>query len=81
VGVEVGFDTCPGVTCDAAPTTLTAPPTGIRMRSVKNNDSIPLLIEIHHHVDGIRCIETHQLLIFKTRNNARLDKINPIYKR
>jgi len=23
----------------------------------------------------------HQLLIFKTRNNARLDKINPIYYR
>jgi hypothetical protein len=43
------------------------------MRSVKNNDSICLLIEIHHRVDGIRCIEAHQLLVFRTRNNARLD--------
>jgi hypothetical protein len=37
-------------------------------------------MEIHHHVDGIRCIEAHQPLVFKTRNNARLsnNKINPI---
>ena len=68
--VGVGFDTCPGVTCDAAPTTLTAPPTEIRMKSVKNSDTICLFIKIHHHVDGIRCIEAHQLLVFKTRNNA-----------
>jgi hypothetical protein len=53
VGARVGFDTCPGVTCDAAPTTLTAPPAEIRMRSIINNDSICLLIEIHHHVVGL----------------------------
>jgi len=35
-------------------------------------------MEIHHHVDGLRFIEAHQLLVFKTRSNARINnKINP----
>ncbi len=75
----VGFATCPGVTCDAAPTILTAPPSEIRRRSVKNRVRNCLLVEIHHHVDGIRCIESHQVSVFKTRINALVsNKVNSI---
>ena len=38
--------------CEAAPTILTAPPTKIIRMNIKNSDSMCLLIEIHHHVDG-----------------------------
>ena len=63
--MAVDFDTCLGVTCDTAPTILTAPPTEIRMRSVKNNDDICLLIEVHHML---------LVLVLLSANNCQLLK-------
>jgi hypothetical protein len=52
--LDVGFGTCPAFMYDAAPSLLKPPHIEIRIKRVRNKDSISSLIGIHHHFEPKR---------------------------